>query len=218
MWILLKIAVASSCPTIYCSQDPSHLCAFYGQDSITLASCIGNDWCDVKKLHTQDQSSLQCEKRTVSQEPRSSIYDLMERTCAEKDFVNILDQLTDQHPKICSTDEDCEMESGRTTKCLCGLSKSGNAYCSLGANDLENQYKYDAACTGDVDSFLYYLYYTDLFVYLQDRTECTDFVFKDVTIWSYLYAGGSISQVLANDPIEYSFGGVLACIYIYLLG
>ena len=190
-----------TCPKLICGDYSSHMCSIFSEDSIQISPCLGSDICDLSHLYTNWEQGSTGHSCTAPQtSPTSdSLYELMELVCAS--VPDSGKKIKGSHPQICTSDNDCELIDGSFAQCLCGLSQQGFSYCEVSEGDEESISMQKAACVKDIDNFVWHLLRKEFYVYLHDRPICAGFVFEDLAAIDYLFAGGSLVEIV------YEFSG-----------
>jgi hypothetical protein len=205
--------VLGGCPKISCGSYSSHLCGKFSEDSIELSPCLDGEMCDISNLYKRweaGDTGLECIRSKIS--PNSnSIYELMYKVCS--DPTDPGKKLVGAHPKKCESNSDCILMDGSYTECRCGLSMNGYSYCQISQGDDDYIATHKAACSKDIEKFVWYLLRQEFYQYLNDRPICAGFVFEDLAAIDYIYSGGSLLEIIS----DYSSSSVLALCVILIL-
>ena len=185
--LLLPLAAALLCPqTLFCGNlntvtNNNAGCALLHPPYVTISleGCDYTDqfsYCsfnDLMKTYLAvregDQVAVMCSNWNVTEmhaEYRSRTKDLAEN----QDTYRQQRLKTGTHPKLCDTDQDCELLDGQFAACLCG--GYGQAYCALSLGDPFMLPMYNRASVGDELEVDYFLSYQRAFAYQYSKTDC----------------------------------------------
>jgi len=199
LWIGAWLGWALTCPQVTCSDSENHVCAQYTPGQVQLSVCPDFYWCDLDQLYSSyfsQQPVLVCTHEEEAAIKPGYLRILMEEVCVQRQNNDNRRLAQGSQPHRCESKEDCMLEDGSYTECVCGLGASGSSYCELAPKDPQVQALYSAACEKAGDAFLKEFLYTRHFVHLQEPLQCRALVFADIAVYEFLQAGGSVTDFI----------------------